>query len=301
VAPVIALSRGAARARRTGSAVACRQALRPRGRPPAAACWCRWISAERPSSTRAIGLIDRIAELGVGGEMRSLTDPADPVTALLRADAPDVRQARNAIVVLINTDLSQANSATISLDPLTESGGRRVRRRGPGGWRGRTRRRRSRRERCGSSGSSRPRRDGPAAARGGHAAYRGQKPEESSSRTSRPLIDAGRFAAKRIVGERRPSRRISLPMAMRRSSPRCCGVPRTRRLAARADAARDNDRLARSLQHRAGSAAMSSPSRPGRTNTARLPARSRSSAPPAPISRSRCRHGNLDRPRARPC
>ena len=55
--------------------------------------------------------------------MRSLTDPGDPVTALLRADATDVRLARNAIVVLINPDLSQPHALTLSLDPLTQAAG----------------------------------------------------------------------------------------------------------------------------------------------------------------------------------
>ena len=41
----------------------------------------------------ANALVDRIAARRVDGEMRALTSPPDPVTALLRADTPDVREA----------------------------------------------------------------------------------------------------------------------------------------------------------------------------------------------------------------
>ena len=40
----------------------------------------------------ANALVDRIAARQVDGEMRALTSPQDPVTALLRADTPDVRE-----------------------------------------------------------------------------------------------------------------------------------------------------------------------------------------------------------------
>jgi starch synthase (maltosyl-transferring) len=68
-------------------------------------------------------LADQLAEIGVRGEMRTLTDPAEPVTALLRSDAADVRQARNAIVVMINPDLQRAHALSFALDPLPAAAG----------------------------------------------------------------------------------------------------------------------------------------------------------------------------------
>ena len=64
----------------------------------------------------ACALVDRMAALRVDGELRLLTEPGEPVTALLRADAPDVRYATRAAVVLINPELgasvtSQSESA----------------------------------------------------------------------------------------------------------------------------------------------------------------------------------------------
>src|SRR5262249_48825282 len=66
----------------------------------------------------ANALTDRIATFGVDGEMRTLTGPASAVTALLRADANDVREADEAAAVLINPDLANAHSSSITLDPL---------------------------------------------------------------------------------------------------------------------------------------------------------------------------------------
>src|SRR5262249_56332517 len=45
----------------------------------------------------ANALVDRIAALGVDGEMRVLTGPASRTTALLRADASDMRESDNAV------------------------------------------------------------------------------------------------------------------------------------------------------------------------------------------------------------
>jgi starch synthase (maltosyl-transferring) len=55
--------------------------------------------------------------------MRMLTDPAAPVTVLLRADAPDVRQARSPIVVMINPDWQREHPLPVSLDPLPAAAG----------------------------------------------------------------------------------------------------------------------------------------------------------------------------------
>jgi starch synthase (maltosyl-transferring) len=66
----------------------------------------------------ANALVDRIAGLGVDGEMRVLTSPASATTALLRADANDVREADEAVAVLINPDLTTAHTPSITLDPL---------------------------------------------------------------------------------------------------------------------------------------------------------------------------------------
>ena len=59
--------------------------------------------AERdPEATRAaLAAAGEVA--GFDGEMRRLSGSGAPVTALLRADAPDVRTAREALLVLVNT------------------------------------------------------------------------------------------------------------------------------------------------------------------------------------------------------
>jgi starch synthase (maltosyl-transferring) len=71
----------------------------------------------------ANALIDRIAALGASGETRNLSGPADPATAILRVDAADVRQAQNAIVVLVNPDLLAPSTPDLTLDPLTPAAG----------------------------------------------------------------------------------------------------------------------------------------------------------------------------------
>jgi starch synthase (maltosyl-transferring) len=71
----------------------------------------------------ANALTDRIAALGVDGEMRTLTSPATAVTTLLRADAYDVREAEEAVAILINPDLASARAPSITLDPLPPAAG----------------------------------------------------------------------------------------------------------------------------------------------------------------------------------
>ena len=55
----------------------------------------------------ANALVDHIAEYRVDGEMRQLTDAQDAVTALLRSDAPDLRNASRAVMVLANPDIGR--------------------------------------------------------------------------------------------------------------------------------------------------------------------------------------------------
>jgi starch synthase (maltosyl-transferring) len=71
----------------------------------------------------ANALIDRLGSLGSFGEIRTLTGPDDPLTALLRYDAPDARRGRNAMVVLINPDLKQAHHLPFALDPMPPAAG----------------------------------------------------------------------------------------------------------------------------------------------------------------------------------
>jgi starch synthase (maltosyl-transferring) len=71
----------------------------------------------------ALSLADKLAALGAGGEMRMLTSPEQPVSALLRSDAADVRYASSSAVVVINTDLRQEHPLPISLDPLPPPAG----------------------------------------------------------------------------------------------------------------------------------------------------------------------------------
>jgi starch synthase (maltosyl-transferring) len=71
----------------------------------------------------ANALSEQLKKRGIAGEMRTLTDPAAPVTVLLRADAPDVRQARNPIVVVINPDWKREHPLPVSLDPLPPAAG----------------------------------------------------------------------------------------------------------------------------------------------------------------------------------
>ena len=75
----------------------------------------------------ANALVDRIADCRVDGLMRALTSQDDPVTALLRIDAPDVRQASRAVVVLANPDIAGGAPLDLplglSLTPLPPQAG----------------------------------------------------------------------------------------------------------------------------------------------------------------------------------
>ena len=71
----------------------------------------------------AIGLTNALAQRGIVGEMRALTAPDQVVTALLRSDTIDVRQAGHCVTALINTDFEHEQSMPIALDPLPPSAG----------------------------------------------------------------------------------------------------------------------------------------------------------------------------------
>jgi starch synthase (maltosyl-transferring) len=65
----------------------------------------------------------KLAALGISGETRPLTSAGNAVTALLRCNAPDARQASAAAVVLMNTDLRTARRSPVGLDPLPPAAG----------------------------------------------------------------------------------------------------------------------------------------------------------------------------------
>ncbi len=71
----------------------------------------------------ANALADRIAACWPDGELRALTGPEAMATALLRADASDVRDARQALVVLVNADLTRDAALEIPLSPLPPTAG----------------------------------------------------------------------------------------------------------------------------------------------------------------------------------
>ena len=71
----------------------------------------------------AIGLTNALALRSIAGEMRALTATDQVVTALLRSDTIDVRQAGRCVAALINTDFHHEQSLPIALDPLPASAG----------------------------------------------------------------------------------------------------------------------------------------------------------------------------------
>jgi starch synthase (maltosyl-transferring) len=72
---------------------------------------------------QANALAGNLARLALFGEMRTLTDPQQPTTALLRCDARDIRQAQNAVLVIINPDLQRSAPVQLSLAPLPPAAG----------------------------------------------------------------------------------------------------------------------------------------------------------------------------------
>jgi starch synthase (maltosyl-transferring) len=71
----------------------------------------------------ANALTAELAALDLGGEMRRLSDPTHPVTALLRSNTDDSRTASALALVVINSDLRSERPLSISLDPLPPAAG----------------------------------------------------------------------------------------------------------------------------------------------------------------------------------
>ncbi len=71
----------------------------------------------------ANALVDRVAACKVNGQVRQLTDAEAPVTALLRVDAPDARNASRAVLVLANPDIGRAAPLGLSVSPLPPQAG----------------------------------------------------------------------------------------------------------------------------------------------------------------------------------
>ncbi len=69
----------------------------------------------------ALAWTDQLA--GLSGELRGVAATEQPVAALLRSDASDARFSRSAAVVLINSDLQNERLPSISLNPLPPSAG----------------------------------------------------------------------------------------------------------------------------------------------------------------------------------
>jgi starch synthase (maltosyl-transferring) len=152
-----------------------------------------------PDIRAANALVDRIAALGLRGETRTLAGPASPVTALLRANANDTRDAEEAVAVLVNPDLSNAHAPSISLNPLPPAAGAAF----------------GRPEALDNGAPSAPLAPGEVRL----LRVRRSPPVKGADRQARrllqaaptaprvvidnvaPCVDAGRFAAKRVVGE----------------------------------------------------------------------------------------------------
>lgn len=71
----------------------------------------------------ANALSAELADRGASGQMRMLAEPGNAVTAILRANADDVRSASSFVVVLLNTDLAHERPLPVSLDPLPATAG----------------------------------------------------------------------------------------------------------------------------------------------------------------------------------
>src|SRR5262249_58623257 len=71
----------------------------------------------------ANALADRLAAIGLAGEMRPMSEPDQAITALLRSDARDIRAARNPVAVFINPELGNAVDLSLTLNPLPPAAG----------------------------------------------------------------------------------------------------------------------------------------------------------------------------------
>jgi starch synthase (maltosyl-transferring) len=146
----------------------------------------------------ATTLIDELRTLGIGGEMRLLTGAEHKVSALLRADAAAARDAKSATVVLINTDLNHEWPLPIALDPLpADAGMAAVARRSIATERDRHSPLAAGEVRLVMVHPTAPVKMRRAVPSVGKAAA---SPRIAIDNVA-PSVDAGRFAAKRIVGE----------------------------------------------------------------------------------------------------
>ena len=71
----------------------------------------------------ANALVECLGKLGLTGVTRMLEDPGQETTTLLRSDSLDIRQTRNAVVVITNPDLQRAAPLRLSLAPLPPAAG----------------------------------------------------------------------------------------------------------------------------------------------------------------------------------
>jgi starch synthase (maltosyl-transferring) len=76
-----------------------------------------------PAIAEANSLVQQVAEYRVDGEMRQLTTECNAVTGLLRANAPDMRVASSAVLVLFNPDLTHGVLPDLPLSPLPPQSG----------------------------------------------------------------------------------------------------------------------------------------------------------------------------------
>ena len=72
---------------------------------------------------RAVQTADTLAHKKLGGELRSLTSPGQPVTVLLRVDAADVRSAGAGVAIAINTDMAHPSVASVDFGALPAQAG----------------------------------------------------------------------------------------------------------------------------------------------------------------------------------
>jgi len=106
VAPLIAEIRAASLARADDPALVAQQLLAAAAVGDGLIVPASLLSAGDATGDAIRGALDVTrAASQFRGEMRRLSGSASPVTALLRADTPDVRNASEALLVLINTDL----------------------------------------------------------------------------------------------------------------------------------------------------------------------------------------------------
>jgi starch synthase (maltosyl-transferring) len=71
----------------------------------------------------AIERLAHVGAVGVHGEVRALSEPGEPVTALIWHDASNPLRTRKAVVVLINLDLGQNCALDFCLNPLPPAAG----------------------------------------------------------------------------------------------------------------------------------------------------------------------------------